>query len=71
MKITEFDGEHLLQAIGQIKMEIRRLMVFKKVPEDIVKNVISILQTSTDNICSTILVICNVIGNKSLFLYIW
>ena len=57
MKITEFDGEHLLQAIGQIKMEIRRLMVFKKVPEDIVKNVISILQTSTGNICSTILAI--------------
>ena len=47
MKVTSFDGEDISQVTGQLKMAIKRLDVLKKIPEDLEKNIISILQTTS------------------------
>ena len=46
-KVPDFEGEDIAKVTRQLKMAIKRLEVLNKVPEDLEKNVISILQTTS------------------------
>ena len=47
MKLTNFKGENVSVATGQLRMAILRLEVLEKIPIDINKNVLDVLQTSS------------------------
>ena len=47
MKLTNFKGENVSVATGQLRMAILRLEVLGKIPIDINKNVLDVLQTSS------------------------
>ena len=47
MKLGKFDGEDVSKATGQMRMAIKRLTILNKVPVEIKRNVLEVLQTST------------------------
>ena len=47
MKLTDFEGENIHTATGQLKMAIRRLNILDQVPPDIESKLLDIFQTST------------------------
>ena len=47
MKVPDFEGEDITKVTGQLKMAIKRLEVLKKVPEDLEKNMISMIQNTS------------------------
>ena len=47
LKLSQFDGEDVPVATGQIKMALVRLRVLKKVPAEINRHVLDVLQTSS------------------------
>ena len=47
MKMSTFDGEDVSQVTGQLRMAIKRLEVLNKIPAEIEKHVITVLQTSS------------------------
>ena len=43
MKVPDFKGEDITLVTGQLKMALMRLVVLKKIPEDIEKTILTIL----------------------------
>ena len=47
MNLTSFYGENVSSAVGQLKMAITRLKVVNKIPIEINRYILDVLQTST------------------------
>ena len=47
INIADFEAKDIAKVTGQLKMAIKRLEVLNKVPEDLKKNILSILQTTS------------------------
>ena len=47
IRIIDFEGENFPKAIGQIKLAIKRLEILDKVPADIERIVLDVLQTTS------------------------
>ena len=47
MRIMDTDGENVPRATGQLKLAIKRLTILHKVPSDIKKIILDVLQTTS------------------------